>query len=296
MNAAAKRNVLITGANGQLGQSLKKIAAQYPQLSLVYTDLPDGDITQNDNVIRLLNTHKPELIINCAAYTAVDKAESEPELAELINAKAPGLLAEQAAAKGIQLLHVSTDYVFDGTANRPISEDTLTHPTGVYGASKCRGEEAIKKSGCDAVIVRTSWLYSEFGNNFIKTMIHLGKTQPELRVVADQFGNPTYANDLAHALFLIAIRNTSGFQIYHYCNQGTTTWHQLAQTALDMAGIATPVQPITSAEFRTSVKRPAYSALNSEKIEQRFGIPNRPWQEALKECVQILNAQNSLSA
>ncbi len=287
MEHSSRLRVLVTGANGQLGRSLSKVSPQFPAIELTATDLPEGDITRKDVVARLLEQVRPSVIINTAAYTAVEKAESDQQAAHLVNAMAPGILAVEAARRGLLLLHVSTDYVFDGSARIPIPEDAPTAPIGVYGSTKLEGEKAVQASGCAYNIVRTSWLYSEFGQNFVRTMLRLGTTRDELRVVADQQGCPTYATDLARALLTLATRPSRENQIFHFCNQGVTTWYQLAASTLKMAGITTPVLPVTTAEYPTAVRRPAYSALDTRKMEA-LGILNRPWEDALAECIGVL--------
>jgi dTDP-4-dehydrorhamnose reductase len=274
----------VTGANGQLGCSIRKIAAETPH-TFIFSDLPELDITDKASVERWITHNGITLIVNCAAYTAVDRAESEPDAAWRVNALGPQVLAEVCAGRGLGLIHVSTDYVFDGTAQTPYTEENETHPLGVYGATKRQGEVAIEQSGCRARIVRTSWLHSEFGRNFVKTMLRLGAEKERLAVVDDQYGSPTYAPNLARAILHLATDQFTGFDICHYCDAGVTTWYDFARTIFRLTGNPIPVDRIATADFPTAAKRPAYSVLDTAKI-RRQGVTTPDWREALKECLK----------
>lgn len=277
----------VTGANGQLGCSLRKIASEYPLDIFVFSDLPETDITDKAGIKAWTEANELEIIVNCAAYTAVDKAESEADYAWKINALGPALLAEVCAEKNIGLVHISTDYVFDGRAETPYTEEHATHPLGVYGSTKRQGEQAIEESGCSALILRTSWLYSEFGHNFVKTMLRLGSEKESLRVVDDQIGCPTYATNLARAIITLITRGVSGYNVYHYCDEGITTWYDFARMIFILSENPIPVAPIDTADYPTPAQRPAYSVLDIAKIRQA-GVTTPYWVDSLKECLKLL--------
>ena len=285
--------ILVTGGNGQLGRSLHKISNDYPQYDFLFTDMPEADITDKACITELVRQHSIGLIINCAAYTAVDKAESEPELAERINVLGPMTLAEVAAEHEISLIHISTDYVFGGESCHPLHENTATAPTGVYGRTKLAGEKAVQRAECKAAIIRTAWLYSEFGNNFVKTMLRLGTERDSLNVVYDQLGTPTYATDLARAILVIAEQmqnpTTQRCEIYHYSNDGAISWYDFTQAIFEAAGITIPVQAIESALYPTPAQRPAYSVLAKDKIKAA-GATVPYWKTSLLDCLAILGA------
>lgn len=282
-------NILVTGGRGQLGQSLQKIAPLYSSSNLIFTDMPEADITDKGCIEMLVEKYQIEVIINCAAYTAVDKAENEPELAEKINATGPAVLATVCKEKGIRLIQVSTDYVFDGEANQPLKEsDPANAPLGVYGVTKRNGEIAIEQSGCDAAIVRTAWLYSEFGANFVKTMLRLAETRSELGVISDQIGTPTYAPDLAVALLELASQGIFGFEIYHYTNEGVCSWYDFAHEVFDLTGKSVKLNALETWQYPTPASRPKYSVLNKAKIKAK-GIDVPHWRDSLKKCISELN-------
>ena len=281
-------NILVTGGRGQLGCSIQKISTEYPQHTFFYTDLPESDIADREGMLGLVEQNSIDLIVNCAAYTAVDKAESEPDAAWRVNALGPGVLGEIAAEKGIKLIHISTDYVFDGTGDRPITEDRPVHPLGVYGSTKAQGEQAIRESGCDAAIIRTAWLYSEFGNNFVKTMLRLGSERDKLGVVDDQIGTPTYAPDLARAILVLAEKGISGCEIYHFSNEGEVTWYDFARMIFVLTNNPIPVAPLETKDFPTPAQRPAYSVLSKEKIRVA-GVEAPYWVDSLKICLKALD-------
>ncbi len=279
--------ILVTGANGQLGLSLRKIAGGHPQHTFTYTDLPEADITSRESIEGLVTEHGIELIVNCAAYTAVDKAESDPDTAHRINAEGPRVLARIARARDLKLIHVSTDYVFTGEGCHPLHEEDLAGPTGVYGRTKFEGELAVREEGCDAAVVRTAWLYSEFGANFVKTMLRLGAERETLSVVYDQVGTPTYAPDLAEALLAIAEDGIRGYEVYHYSNEGVASWYDFAREIFTLAGLPVQLEPIESREYPTPARRPAYSVLSKTKIKA-LGAKVPYWKDSLKTCLNEL--------
>lgn len=279
--------LLITGANGQLGRCLKDLLGENGAL---YTDAAELDITQEEAVRAFGAAHELTGIINCAAYTNVDKAEDEPELARRINALGPENLAKLAAEKDIPLVHISTDYVFEGTANQPIAEKAVPNPLGVYGKTKREGEENILKYAKTAVILRTAWMYSPYGKNFLKTMLTLGTKKDEIRVVADQFGTPTYAPHLAEAIVRMLPqikRNTQ--EIYHFTDEGAATWYDFAHYILKTAGSACRVLPIATRDYPTKAMRPPFSVLDKSKIKRDFNLAISHWTKGVEECLTKLS-------
>ena len=281
-------NILVTGGNGQLGCSLRKIAGMYPQHRFVFTDVPEADITDWACIAALAEKHAIDLIVNCAAYTAVDRAESDAETAAKINVQGSEVLAGVARERGIGLIHISTDYVFDGESCHPLKEDRPTAPQGVYGRTKLAGEQAIEASRCNACVIRTAWLYSEYGNNFVKTMLRLGRERDELNVVYDQVGTPTYATDLAHAILRLAERGVSGFEVYHFSDEGAISWYDFAKAVFALAGIDIRVGAIETAAYPTPARRPAYSVLAKDKIREA-GVRVPYWLDSLRECMAIVS-------
>ena len=287
--------ILVTGANGQLGRELR-IVAQGSKDKYVFTDVVEVegqetlrlDITDIEAVRALVKAQGIDVIVNCAAYTNVDKAETDVELAELLNAKAPENLAIVMKEAGGLLVHISTDYVFGKEVyNTPCREDMVGTPTGVYGITKLRGERNIQATGCRSVIIRTAWLYSEFGKNFVKTMLNLTATRPELKVVFDQVGTPTYAYDLAQAI--VAVLKDPKTGIYNYSNEGVCSWYDFARMIAEMAGnTECKITPCHSDEFPSPVKRPAYSVLDKTKIKETFGIEIPYWTDSLRRCINNL--------
>jgi dTDP-4-dehydrorhamnose reductase len=289
--------IVVIGLNGQLGWELNRQGRQR-DFDVVAVDLPDFDITDHTAVDNLVRQAHADVIINAAAYTAVDRAESEPQPAFAINRDGPAYLAATCASNDIALIHVSTDYVFDGMKKEPYLENDPVSPLGVYGRSKADGEQEIKTILPAHIIIRTTWLYGVHGNNFVKTMLRLGREQEVVRVVCDQFGCPTSATDLADAILLIAERISADREIkwgtYHYCGDGATSWHGFAETIFNLAQRHTTltvrkVAPITTAEFPTPAKRPANSVLNCDLIKDHFGIHTRPWKESLGETLKQLH-------
>ncbi len=282
-------NILVTGANGQLGNSIQKIHVQYPEHKFIFTDVPEVDITNLDLLRELVKKEQIGAIINCAAFTAVDKAESCEELAEKINVTGPKNLAIAAHEVGAKLVHISTDYVFGGKNSLPLKETDETAPIGVYGRTKRQGEIEVEKTGCDAIVIRTAWLYSEYGNNFVKTMLRLGKERESLNVVYDQIGTPTYATDLAYAIMTLLNKGICKFEIYHFSNEGVISWYDFTKAIFEIAGYSTAVGAIESYEYPTAAERPAYSVLNKRKIK-KAGVTVPYWKDSLKECMSILLA------
>ncbi|MGL5545646.1 MAG: dTDP-4-dehydrorhamnose reductase [Tannerellaceae bacterium] len=285
------KKILVTGANGQLGSELKDILGANNE-QVLYTDVAQLDITKLDLVRAFIKEHKVTDIINCAAYTAVDKAETDQDIAYMVNCIAPKNLATVAAEENCRLIHVSTDYVFSGEACTPYVESDPTSPLGVYGRTKLAGEEAVTDSGCDSVIIRTSWLYSAYGNNFVKTMMRLGKERDQLNVVFDQVGTPTYAGDLAAAIVKLIqteeLADVSG--LYHFSNEGVCSWYDFAQEIMDQEGITCNVQPILSSQYPTPVRRPSFSVLDKAKIKKDFHITIPYWKHSLIMCLRKLNS------
>lgn len=284
--------ILVTGANGQLGNEMRTLSAENQQHTYFFTDVQELDICDEQAVRAFVTEQAIDIIVNCAAYTAVDKAEENEELCERLNHLAPGYLAAAAEACGAALIQVSTDYVFDGTAHTPYTEEVLPCPNSVYGRTKLAGEEAVMKQCSRAMIIRTAWLYSIYGNNFVKTMLRLGRERETLGVVFDQIGTPTYANDLARAIFA-AINQGIVPGIYHFSNEGVCSWYDFTIAIHRLAGITTcQVGPLHTDEFPAKAPRPHYSVLDKTKIKKTFGIRIPHWEESLEECVRKLEAEN----
>ncbi len=289
-----QKNILVTGSNGQLGSELRVLAPQFPQFRFFFTDVADLDICEANNLMAYVWKNAIRYIINCAAYTAVDKAEQEPDLARAINATAVNRLCHAAAKHNAFLIHISTDYVFEGNKINPYDETDPTHPISAYGKSKLQGEEFIRVSGIPSLIFRTSWLYSSFGSNFVKTILRLSRERPELRIVSDQVGAPTYAADLAATILdILANHSLPGHpEIYHFSNKGKTTWYEFAQEIVKLSGASTHVKPITTEEYPTLATRPQNSLLCKAKLRQEYGIIPPDWKESLAACMKLLLAEN----
>lgn len=282
------KQILVTGCNGQLGNELQQLASKYEDIQFHFTDKEELDITDRKEVYSFIERHAISVVINCAAFTAVDKAESEPELCDLLNHVAPGYLAEAVASIGGTMIHVSTDYVFDGTSCTPYREEDTPNPQTVYGRTKLAGEESVIRSCPGSMVIRTAWLYSTFGNNFVKTMIRLGKERDSLGVVFDQIGTPTYARDLAQAI-LTAVEKGIVPGVYHFTNEGVCSWFDFTRAIHRLEGIDDcQVRPIHTDEYPVPAKRPHYSVLDKSKIRKTYGIDIRWWEDALKECVKNL--------
>lgn len=283
-------NIVVTGANGQLGSCLRDIAPKYPRYKFIFTDVAELDITDEAAVEVFFTEKKPKWVINAAAYTAVDKAESDEQMARLLNATAVGVLARQSDRVGAGFVHISTDYVFEGTDPSPLTEDQPAKPQGVYGVTKLEGEREAAKSP-KTIILRTSWLYSAYGNNFVKTMRRLGSEREEIGVVSDQWGSPTSADDLAEGI-MIAITKADGgaevYGLYHYSNQGITCWADFAQQIMDLSDLQCRVNYITTAEYPTPAKRPEFSIMSKQKFETVFEVQIPEWEDALERVINKL--------
>ena len=281
-------NILITGCNGQLGNEMQLLEKEYSQHQWFNTDVAELDITDQDAIELFVTENKIDGIVNCAAYTAVDKAEDNEELCTKLNAEAPAYLAHVMGQRGGWMIQISTDYVFDGTKHTPYVEDDDTCPNSVYGRTKLVGELNVQKLCEHSMIIRTAWLYSTFGNNFVKTMIRLGKEKPELGVIFDQIGTPTYARDLAVAI-MTAIDKGIVPGVYHFSNEGVISWYDFTKAIHRIAGItACHVRPLHTAEYPTPANRPHYSVLDKTKIKQTYGIEIPYWEESLKDCIEKL--------
>ncbi|MCG6186409.1 dTDP-4-dehydrorhamnose reductase [Maribellus maritimus] len=282
--------ILITGAYGQLGNEIRVLSEKYSAWEFIFTDVDSLDITNQKAVADFFQKTQPDFIVNCAAYTAVDRAETEVETATKINATAPGILASAASEISAKIIHISTDYVFSGEAFLPLSEEEPVKPTGIYGKTKLEGEKNCIKENPESVIIRTSWLYSAFGNNFVKTMLRLGKERDALKVVFDQIGTPTYAGDLAAAILsIIEIAETEPEKfvsgIYHYSNEGVASWFDFSKAVFEISGLKCKVSPVLSKEFLTPAKRPSYSVLNKSKIRNTFALEIPYWKDSLEVCM-----------
>ncbi|MFC6098077.1 dTDP-4-dehydrorhamnose reductase [Flavobacterium qiangtangense] len=280
------KKILVTGSNGQLGSEICSLASDFSDFEFVFTDRSQLSLATTEAIPDFLNTLQPEFIINCAAYTAVDKAESEPELADLINHISVGVIAKWCYENNANLIHISTDYVFDGSSPAPLTEKDKTNPQNEYGKTKLKGENTCFSENPESIIIRTSWVYSEFGNNFVKTMLRLMKERDTLNVVNDQIGSPTYARDLAKAILEIIRQRKWRGGIYNFSNEGEISWFDFAIAIKEIAGLQCNVQGIPSSEFPTPAKRPAYSLLNKSKIKETFGIKVPHYRNSLEECLQ----------
>ncbi len=281
-------NILVTGSNGQLGSEMKELAAQEEKMKFFFYDLPELDITDSTGVGQVCREHDIAAMVNCAAYTAVDRAEEDAAAAFRVNRDGPAVLAEAARKCDAVLMHVSTDYVFNGEACVPYREDDAVSPLGVYGISKWEGEEQVRRIAPSYMIVRTSWLYSSYGQNFVKTMLRLGREREQLKVVFDQVGTPTHAADLAGALVSILGRHDRGHtyaETYHYSNEGVCSWYDFALAAMRGKGLQCKVLPVGSSEYPTKAKRPHYSVLHKGKIKDDWGLDIPHWQDSLERML-----------
>lgn len=282
------KTVLVTGANGQLGNSIRSLAEGYPQFDFLFTDVDSLDICDAVAVTEYAVSHQIHYIVNCAAYTAVDKAEDDEALCLRINRDAVRNLGEAARAVGAKVVHVSTDYVFDGTNCRPYTESDPTCPVSVYGRTKLAGEDTLLDVCPDSVIIRTAWLYSEYGNNFVKTMLRLGSEREEIRVVFDQVGTPTYAGDLAYAILSVLVHAEEGAFIpgvYHFSNEGVCSWYDFTVKIMQLAGLPAHILPIESKEYPAKAVRPHFSVLNKAKIKAVYAISIPHWEASLQKCI-----------
>lgn len=291
------KKVLITGGNGQLGSSLKSLSNFNANFKLIFTDVQELDITSEEKVSEFLDKDKYYAIINCAAYTAVDKAESDKDLACLLNTQAPKFLSIQASKRGIKLIHISTDYVFDGKKNTPLKPSDNTLPNSIYGLTKLEGEKnIIKYCSSGFIIIRTSWLYSEFGNNFLNTMLRLGSEKETLDVVYDQVGTPTFARDLAKTIItsLEHIEEDTK-RIFHFSNEGVCSWYDFARKIMSLSKLDCKINPILSTQYPTPAPRPSYSVLDKSDIKEFLNIEIPYWEDALIECIETIRVLKSKS-
>jgi dTDP-4-dehydrorhamnose reductase len=280
-----KQKILVTGANGQLGMELRELSSAYPLFDFIFLSRHQLAIENTEAVISIFAKHRPQYCINCAAYTAVDKAESEKNEAFLINAEAAGKLAAVCRENNTRLIHISTDYVFNGEATIPYKEDAPVNPVSVYGASKLEGEKQVMKNNAASIIVRTSWVYSLYGKNFVKTMLRLLHEKEVINVVNDQHGSPTHAADLAEVLMQIISSQNWHPGIYHYTNDGIISWYDFATLIKETTGSSCNINPVPSSTYPTVAKRPPYSALDKIKIRETFGVVPKDWRRSLETCI-----------
>jgi dTDP-4-dehydrorhamnose reductase len=280
------KKILVTGSNGQLGSELKELSSRYSQFEWVFADRSVLDLSDLTSISNVLDTIQPQIIINCAAYTAVDKAETEKEMADLLNHQAVSVMAQWSANHDCRLIHVSTDYVFDGNSSAALREDAPTGPINVYGQTKLAGEQACLRNNPNAIVIRTSWVYSRFGNNFVKTMSRLMQERDSLNVVNDQIGSPTYAADLAQAILTIITHTHWQAGIYHYSNEGEISWYEFALAIQEIGGFDCVLSGIPSSDYPTPAKRPHYSLLDKSKITTTFGVVVPGYRESLEKCMK----------
>jgi len=281
--------ILVIGAGGQLGHCLKNIAEKRNINNILFPDEQQADILDGALLLSLLEHEKPAYVINCAAYTAVDKAEDEADLAKMINAQGCANLAYACKKNAAVLIHISTDFVFEGNVVKLLTEEDVACPVNVYGQTKLAGEKAIQEIWPQHFIIRTSWLYSEYGNNFVKTMLRLGKEKDKLNIIADQVGTPTYGIDLAHVIITIIQKNTTEFGLYHYSNEGVASWFDFAKAIFDLGAVKVEAYAIPGALYPTKAKRPAFSVMDKNKIKRTFNLTIPYWRDSLSACIQELN-------
>jgi dTDP-4-dehydrorhamnose reductase len=291
------KSILVTGSNGQLGSSVKTLVSEYPEAQFNFVNRGELDLSRPETIQTFFSNNQYDVIINCTAYTAVDKAESEPELANQINHLAVKQLAEIAKQQDITLIHISTDYVFDGQNHKPYIESDTVNPQSVYGETKLKGEQAFLEVNPTGCIIRTSWVYSEYGNNFVKTMQRLGKERDALGVIFDQIGSPTYAGDLAKAILMIVKSDRvkqlqKENKVFHFSNEGLCSWYDFAKTIFEISKIQCDVTPIETKDYPTPATRPHYSLLNKVKIKQTFALSIPYWKDSLKTCIKRLQEQS----
>ena len=289
--------VLITGSNGQLGSEIRELSRSYNMVNFIFKDLPDLDICNAEVLERFITGHNITAVINCAAYTAVDKAEEDEKIAKKVNSEGVSNIVKALQKVNGKLIHISTDYVFDGDQAIPYKESDPVNPTGVYGETKRAGELAVFNSNIDALVIRTSWLYSAYGNNFVKTMLRLGREKETLDVISDQSGTPTYAKDLAKTCLKILCGGNSGNiskngKLYHYSNEGVTSWYDFAKEIMKLGEVHCKVHPIETKDYPTLVKRPQYSVLDKSKIKTDFKLEIPYWKDSLKDCMIKINSNS----
>lgn len=282
------KKIIVTGANGQLGSEIRLLAKHYSNFDFDFVDRDDFSLEDNNSIIAYFEKSQPDFCINCAAYTAVDRAESEQDIADLVNHKAVAVIAEWCAKNDCKLIHISTDYVFDGNSPLPLLEDQATQPQNIYGATKLAGEKACIAQNPDSIIIRTAWVYSEFGANFVKTMLRLMKERDAIGVVNDQVGSPTYAGDLAQVILAIIADVNWKPGIYHYSNEGEISWFDFAIAIKELTNSKCVVNGVSTAEYPTPAKRPAYSLLNKNKIKKVYGIEIPNYKDSLRHCLNRL--------
>lgn len=282
-------NILVTGSNGQLGQELQAISRDYTDFNFVWTDRKELDISNRVEVNRFFGGQPFDYCINCAAYTAVDQAEADADTAYKINVEGVQNLMEACHAYKVRMIHISTDYVYHNGQNTPFKEEDATAPKGVYARTKLQGERAVLEGMAEGIVIRTSWVYSSFGNNFVKTMLRLGKERDTLNVIFDQIGSPTYARDLARAILDIVQQQPSKLEgLYHYSNEGVCSWYDFAEAIFELENIACTVSPIETKDYPTAAQRPPFSLLNKAKIKQAFELKIPHWRKSLKKCLELL--------
>lgn len=283
--------IMVTGAYGQLGNALKRELDGDNTIEAIYTDADTLDLTDSMALSRFFEDNPVDMVINCAAYTAVDRAESDDLKAAAINTGAVGNLGQAAAKHGMKVIHISTDYVFSGESFRPYEENDEPYPQSIYGRTKLEGEGLLTSFSNNAMIIRTAWLYSEFGNNFVKTMLRLADERDEINVVCDQIGNPTYAGDLAHAIHQVIRHERWQPGIYHFTNEGVASWYDFTKAIFEITGKTTKVNPIRTTQYPTPAKRPSYSVLSKDKIKRNYGIEIPYWRDSLQRCIKELQKQ-----
>ncbi len=280
--------VLVIGSDGQLGLEFRKICNNYNFLSWVFSTIKTLDLSRLDTISSFLNEINPTVIINCAAYTDVDKAEIESRIANIINFKAVDIISKWTSSNNSKLIHISTDYVFDGLSKLPLSENSITNPVNEYGCSKLKGEQVCLKNDANSIVIRTSWLYSSFGKNFVKTMIDLMKKNKSVKVVNDQIGSPTYAYDLAKVIIEIIMNSKNKLGLFHYSNEGEISWFEFAKSIRELYNLNCEIIGVSSKEFKTTAKRPKYSLLNKSKIKSTFNLEIPSYKQSLKDCIEII--------
>jgi len=278
------KKVIVLGGNGQLAQCIKHVDTQ--GLDVVFFDSKQANILEESHLRKVFLNFEPDVVINCAAYTAVDIAEDEPLKAAAVNAQAPELIAQLCAEHDAIMIHISTDFVFDGKTPVPLTETDIPNPINIYGKTKLLGEEEILRKWARHIIIRTSWLYSEFGSNFLKTMLRLGLEREELGIIYDQIGTPTYAMDLAKAVVEIATLDEPAFGIYHYSNEGTASWFDFAHSIFNLTGSKIILKPMLTSQYPTKAKRPSYSVMDKTKIKETFNLKIPHWRDSLERCIE----------